>query len=150
MAWGVLIGSALVYLNLLGVFLMLSWQASLAIAAAIMIGVVTMLVTSPRERRGRERFIFSSAGVARVPLIETRPDGRVDSLFTPWGHSNNVTVRRHSAFWRRLTIGYRFGSGRRPVNMVFDAAVRCTDADEPRVLATIQSYLTPSRAQSSA
>ena len=140
--WTLLIGGGVVYGHLWAFFLInMAWELSLTLGLAIAIGVSAMLITGPRERRGRERFFLSRAGVTRMPFADGRPNEGVDSLFTPWGDANDLEVKRHSAFWRRVRIGHRRGPGHSPFDSIFDAGVRCPDNDADHVLTTIRAYL---------
>ncbi len=137
-SWILVIGAAAVYSQFVFVLIVFVWQVALAIACAIVAAVIALLATSPRERRGRELFVISGAGIARTPMAEGE-EARADSLMIPWPEDAAVELRRLSPFWRRLRI--RSGPRGGPVH--FDAGVRCPDADAPRVLETIERHLRP-------
>lgn len=122
------------YVQLVLLAWMVAWPLALAVGMGILLGLGVMLYTSPRERRGRERFAVSRAGIARLPLAAPAGTVAPDCVLVEWaGPGGRVELQRLSAFWRRLRLFDGGGS------RIFEAGVRCPDRDAPRVLATLEA-----------
>lgn len=101
--------------------------AALFVFVLLVVGIIAMIATSKRERRGSERLIFTPAGIGQLPLKPAAEGVQVDSVFMPWGAANSVELKRVSAFWRTLRIGAVARPGA-PMTPIFRAGVRCPDA----------------------
>lgn len=121
------------------------WPMAVTISAGLLGGLVYLVSSSPRERRGVERFIFTPAGVARASLAPLKGDRKLAVEFCPYAGATAIELQRVSAVWYRLRIGLP-AQGSRPGGRVqpsvFDAGVRCTDAMSEPVRRVIQGYLT--------
>lgn len=98
-----------------------------------------LLISSPRERSGKERFIITKAGIARVQAAPQRAGTSPDSIFIRWDNADAAHLQRVSKVWRRLRIGRL--DGNRLVDHILDAGVRCPEDQAEMVRATIQEYL---------
>ncbi len=122
----------------LPILILAPWLVLLAITT-ILAGAAALLVTSPRERRGRERFIVSALGITRIPLHERQAPGGADALSIPWRGLETFDLYRVSAVWRRLRIRRTAAPGGTPESVIFDAGIRCPDADADQVLRTLEA-----------
>jgi len=115
------------------------WWMPLAILGILGLAVVWLLLTGPRERKGTERFVVTSAGITRVVPNAAPGDLSLGSQFIPWGRSDAVVVTRISPFWKRVRIGRKAGRTLRDV--AFDAGIRCPDGVDREVIGTIRAHL---------
>jgi hypothetical protein len=119
------------------------WYVGAAILLMIIAGIVFLVRTSPRERRGVERIVISPAGISQLPLTfdaGSTSDTTTGMTHTPWGLANSVELRRVSTVWRRLRIGHKSDPSAR-MTLIFDAGVRCPDAVAERVQRIILSLM---------
>lgn len=135
LAWAGTVLLGLFYAFFWPVVFLLSWVLGLAGLGLLIGGLMWLLITGPRDRRGVERFVFSAAGVARVPLVH-EPGHTLDTVFVPWDGYEKIELQRISGVWRRLLVRPRSAAGVR-----FDAGVRCPDAMAEGVRGAIQSYI---------
>lgn len=140
LAWAATILGGFLYANFALVLFVASWVLGLVATGVLAGALIWLLVTGPRDRRGVERFVFSVAGVARLPLVH-EPGVRLDTVYVPWTGYETVELRRISNVWRRLRVGQRRAPGAALIEVSFDAGVRCPDARAESVRAVIQSYI---------
>lgn len=125
----------------LGLMLLFAWWMAVGLFVFVIGGLIWFVVSSPRERRGAERFAFTPSGVARLPLAQTES---ADRVFLPWQGANRIEVKRIGPFWRRVRIGQAVPGGQLG-NIIFDAGVRCPDQHADDVEAVIRSLMESSR-----
>lgn len=132
--WAVLMVACVVHFYTIGAQIIFRPMLALMISVVLVTGVIAMLVTGPRERRGTERFIVTKGGIARVAMKFDPAARRLDTIFVRWGMADTVNIQRISSFWKRLRIG-NLGEGPRARmrDVIFDAGFRCPDADAQRV-----------------
>jgi len=134
-AWFIVLAIGAVFFNFVFLLAFLSWEIAVVGGLVYVGAIIWLLVTSPRERRGPERFIIGVAGIGRVPLRERQ--GATDSILIPWSGSDEVEFTRISAVWWRLRIGPPSASGRiTPAR--FEAGVRCPDNRAQEVEETLR------------
>ncbi len=119
---------------LIGTFV--SWWLDLAFAGAIAGSVTWLLVTSPRDRASTERFILTSAGIARVPT-KARPGEHRGTILIPLAACTSVRLERIGPFWRRLRMSEPDPKHPRVSRIIFDAGIRCPDAVADSVLSAL-------------
>lgn len=136
-AFWIIAASALIMSQTIFLALLFAWWLALVMIAVVVGGLAWFWITGPRERRGAERFIITSTGIARVPLVG---NDMKDRLFVPWADADAFALTRISPFWRRIRIGRRTARGK-IANVRFDAGIRCPDAMAPDVEAALQSLL---------
>ncbi len=139
--WALLFVAGTVYVQFLMVFIMALGHYNWLIVVGLVAWTVAMLKSSKRERRGRENFILSSGGIARVAMDA---HDRSDAVFVPWESVTRYELRRVSMFWRRLRMWGR-SSVRPGEAVVFDAGFRCPDADAPMVTEAVEFFLNSAR-----
>lgn len=145
LAWAAVGGGLLLFALIWPLLLMFNFVALLIVIIALVGGLIALLVTGRRERRGTERFVITPAGIARIPLrIQPGTDG-FDSVMIPWDGSNCVQITRISTVWRSLRIGTADSTGRMRA-VIFDAGFRCPDAAAPEVEAVIKDMVRASLA----
>ncbi len=138
-AWAVLFVAMILHWQTWVFQIRYGWWAPIAVFGVLGLGVVWLLLTGPRERRGTERFIVTEGGITRV-VPRTKAAGEsIGSLFIPWGMSDSVHIKRISPFWKRLRVGRAVG--RTLQDVVFDAGIRCRDGVDAHVRQTIEQYL---------
>ncbi len=138
MAWIGVIGAGIAIFHLWFLFVVVIGLIGTGISVVVVIGaLVVLLITGPRDRGSAERFAFTPDGVVRLPLAARKAHSAYAGDFVPFALADTVYFERLSPFWRRLRIGRRVLRSRRLRPVVFDAGVRCTDADADRVLFTI-------------
>lgn len=98
-----------------------------------------LLISSPRERSGKERFIITKAGIARVQATPQKPGTSPDSIFIRWGSANAAHLQRVSKVWHRLRIGRL--EDNRLLDHILDAGIRCPEDQAEMVRAAIQACL---------
>ncbi|TVQ33560.1 MAG: hypothetical protein EA376_01985 [Phycisphaeraceae bacterium] len=149
-AWLAVIGAGLIYFYVGWAFLLfISPILAGATGLAILGALVVLVVISPRERRGAERFIFTHRGVVRAPLKQGRHASGADTILIPYDDANAVELKRVSFFWRKLRIGVASGRGARMSGFAFRAGVRCPDDYEERVRHHIEALLQAAREERS-
>jgi hypothetical protein len=141
--WGIFIGGWCVHAYTWSLWL--AWGGLYlvgAITGVLAIGIIWLVATGPRERRGTERFVVTPSGIARVASKVDPGSRRLDTIFIPWGVSDRAQVERISPVWKRLRIG-RLSEGLygRMRDIVFDAGFRCPDADAAAVQDAIQGNI---------
>lgn len=133
LVWGVLITLALIYTQLLGVFVFTYPWVALVIFAILLAGVVAMVMTGTHRSRGSETFGFTPAGFARW-TIGADPSTRV---FTDWGGVQRaVVVKRISPVWARAKVVSFDEAGKRFTQL--ETGFRCPQED----LAVVERLLT--------
>jgi hypothetical protein len=140
LAWGVTVTGGVLYFYFAALIFLLFWPLALLCLVALVGSLIWLLVTGPRDRRGVERFVFSSAGVARLPLVH-EPGLKLDTAFEPWTGEEAVELRRISGVWRRLRIDRRRGARGGHGGTIFDAGVRCPDAVAPGITSALERYI---------
>jgi hypothetical protein len=118
------------------------WYIVVAALAAVVGGVVYMVKTGPRERKGVERIIITQAGIAEAPLRFDPSSGAVEvgTVYTGWGAANAVELKQISPVWRRLRIGSKSDPSAK-MTLIFDAGVRCPARQAERVQRIILSLM---------
>jgi hypothetical protein len=115
-----------------------SWEVTLALLLALVGGVIWMIASNKRERSGSERFVFSGAGIARLPLKQPTSGVKLDSAFVPWGNASVVELQKISPVWWKLRIGEPSGEA---VTWVFKAGVRCPLEGADRLRGEIRALM---------
>ncbi len=137
--WASLCVGLFVVVQGLGLWIMISWVIPVVGFVAILCVGAYMVATGPRERRGTERFMFTTAGVARLPSKREANAPKLDAVLIPYSSRGTLRLDRVSDVWRRLRIYVPDSHGVRQV--VFDAGIRCPSEHVPRVTETIQNAM---------
>jgi hypothetical protein len=141
-AWIVLFVGAGIYSQVFIFLIFFAWWILLIGAIVLGAGLFVLLATSPRERSGTERFIFTPGGVARLPLTSAADGSGKQQVWIPWNGANRVEVVRLSSVWRRLRIGMADDRHRgRLSTVIFHAGIRCPDDAAEEVQRSIESLL---------
>jgi len=142
LAWLAVIVAGILYFYI-GWALLLILSPLLAGAAglAIIAAIIALALTSPRERRGAERFVFTQRGVVRAPLKDGRRAAGSDSILIPYADADAIELKRVSPYWKKLRIGASSVEGRRLRGVVFRAGVRCPDEVEEKVRIHIEALM---------
>lgn len=139
LAWiALIVGGFLLTQTMVYIGMFLSWWLVLAFAAAIVGVAIWLLATGPRDRASTERFILTSAGIARVP-VKARPGEWLDSILIRLDDCDTVRLDRISPFWRRVRLGVRGATT--SADTRFDAGIRCPDASAETVRATLLAMI---------
>jgi len=138
--WIAAVLAATVFSSVWAMLIFIWWALPLIILVVLVGYFVALLVTSPRERRGTERFVLSPGGVARMPAEATRAIN-LDAVFIPWEGCNSYELRRVSAVWYRLRIGQSAVVGGPIRDVIFDAGIRCNDEWAGIIGSTLRDYL---------
>jgi len=72
------------------------------LGAALLGGLIVLLMTGRRERAGTERVFITPDGAIRTAMRPAAPSALPDSVVVPWTH---VQLLRVSPFWHRLRMG---------------------------------------------
>lgn len=121
----------------------MSWYVPAVLMVVIVGGFIAMVVTSPRERSGAERFCITGSGIARLAL-KPGAGGALDSQIVPWGEADAVHLEMISPVWWRLRVGRWLGGGRMG-DITFDAGIRCSAEFAPILRGEIQERLASRR-----
>jgi len=143
LGWVAIITISMVVLFIWPLLAQISWWIPVSMVVSVVAGIVFMNKTGTRERYGTERFVITPDGIARVAMKADRVTGDLGSVFIPWARSDAVHLKRTGAFWKRLRIGRR--AGKKLVDPIFDAGIRCPDAVAQEVARTIKGFLDLSR-----
>lgn len=150
LAWAAVIAGLFIVTTLWPLLLVVHWLLLVLLIAAAGGGMLALQLTSQRERRGVERFVFTPAGVARLPLvIEPGGASRLDTIFIPWDPAVSIRWKRVGPFWRRLYLRGAASSGESK-RLLLDAGVRCPDAAAAKVDQAIRDLIngrTPSTSE---
>ncbi len=139
LAWIGLAVGAMIVTQAWPFLLMFSWMVLVAALVAVLAGIIFMVATGRRERAGTERFMFTSAGVARLPAKRDDRGPGMDAVFIPYSPTARLRVDPISPFWRRVRIETPDTHGVHQV--VFDAGFRCPSQHADRVEATIRAAM---------
>jgi hypothetical protein len=132
LAWVCILTAGIFAFQLIGVMaIFLGWIMALVVVGTLVAAAIAMFITGPRDRRTTEKFILTTAGLARVST-EVRNGDRLDSILVKIDDCDAVRFDRTSAVWRRLRIGTS-GSRGKLHQVRFDAGIRCPDEAADRV-----------------
>lgn len=145
LAWLGVIGACVVFYFACVPLAMFAWWLSLAMGCAIVGAIVLLVRTGPRDVAGVERFVFTRAGIWRALLDDAGTARRIDAHLVPYAGASDVRVKRLTHQWRRVQIGRAHSD--RIAEVVFDANVRCPDADEARVVEVLRGLVGGDRPQ---
>ena len=119
--------------------LMVSWVILVVGFVACLGAMAFMLATGKRERAGTERFMFTSAGLARLPAKRGDRGAAMDSVFIPFSALGKFRVQTISPVWRRIRV--YMPTSHTAEQLVFDAGFRCPSEHVDRVIATIEAAI---------
>lgn len=135
LAWIALLVFTLVFMQLITIWLMFARYVIVPGVVLIAGGFGWLVLSSPRELRGVERFIIGPHGIARVPITIPKGAIKVDTLVIPWSADLRFSVKQAGPFWTTVRIWDQ--RHRR----VFDAGFRSSAETLPRVVGEIDGFI---------
>ncbi len=127
--WGIIVGCAFVYAQIMILFVQVNPIAAGAVFLAIVAASVGMAVTNRQKKTGTEIIVFSRFGIGHWPKSK-KEKREHDRIFSPWqGVKIGATIKQISSVWLRLKIRSIDEKGKHTI--VFDTGFRCQAADIP-------------------
>jgi len=94
------------------------------------VGLVYLIATGKREKKGVESFLFAAGGFGSCTSFNAT-DGAVD--LKSWHDVHDIELKRYGPMWRRLIIGTRSPDTGKFIISALDAGIQCSDAQAQEI-----------------